>query len=48
METLVWAVNLVAVTFLCFWASKQDDAGHTVDTRTPENTSNAVSGKRED
>lgn len=48
METLVWAVNLVAVTFLCFWASKQDDAGHTADTRNTEEASNTVSAKRED
>jgi hypothetical protein len=25
METLVWAVNLLAVTYLCFWALKQND-----------------------
>lgn len=39
METLVWAVNLVAVTYLCFWASKQDDT---------ENTNKSQPGKRED
>jgi hypothetical protein len=25
MESIVWAVDLVAVTFLCFWALKQDN-----------------------
>lgn len=39
METLVWAVNLVGVTYLCFWASKQDDT---------KNKKNTKSRKRED
>lgn len=42
METLVWAVNLLAVTYLCFWALKQDDTGKTNNTKATEN------GKRED
>lgn len=24
METLLWAMDLVAVVYLCFWALKQD------------------------
>ena len=26
METILWALDLVAVVFLCIWALKQDDA----------------------
>lgn len=42
METLVWAVNLLAVTYLCFWASKQDVTGSKGKSETTKN------GKRED
>lgn len=24
METILWAINLVAVAYLCFWALRQD------------------------
>ena len=24
METLLWAMDLIAVVYLCFWAFKQD------------------------
>jgi hypothetical protein len=24
MESLLWAADLIAVTFLCFWAFRQD------------------------
>ena len=30
METVIWALNLLAVVYLCFWALKQD-------TPKPEN-----------
>ena len=26
METLLWALDLVAVVYLCVWAIRQDDA----------------------
>jgi hypothetical protein len=26
METILWALDLVAVVFLCIWALRQDDA----------------------
>ena len=25
METILWACNLLAVVYLCFWALRQDD-----------------------
>ncbi len=27
METLLWALDLLAVVYLCFWALRQDGAG---------------------
>lgn len=33
VETILWALDLVAVIYLCFWAAKQDSSSESTTRR---------------
>lgn len=37
MESFLWALNLCAVVFLCFWAIKADDKEIEIEKKKKEN-----------
>lgn len=36
MESALWALNLICLVYMCFWAIKQDDIENQDDTKDEE------------